>query len=259
MRVEVKEMQLPRQLSVILDSESLAKYRDAMIQSTRSCWRLEPERVGRLRVGLLGRMLGRRPEAPQLPRHASKIGGIPYLEAVADWPIASDGELMPFVAQINFAELPAVQSPAPRSGIYVLFFGPDKPYYHWRWYPNPAKAAEVTGPSLDKWESRLSVVPAVSVSSESWWNAEDLEGAFDRLCDWNASDGGHLGAWTEATLDSPGPRQWLGDDPAPGEKWLQLWTHSLEESYGSMETSVVVRLNDFESGNLDRCSVILWQ
>ncbi len=64
-----------------------------------------------------------------------------------------------------------------------------------------------------------------------------------------------LAAFTEATSPLPGARDWHGDVPDDGGSWLQLWN----EPIGSAALSVVVRITDFEAGDLDRYRVIYWQ
>lgn len=248
---------IPRELERLLAEPALEPYRRAMIDSVRPCWRLEVERVGRLRVGPLGRLLGRRAERPRLPPEASKLGGLPYLDGES-WPEDEHGEKLPFVGQINFAELPRLDAPGPSTGIFTLFARAREPFYVWRWHPAPATPTPVIGPSLGRWEARLTATPAVSVSFASWWNEEDVEGPFDALVDWDRRRGGDLGAWTVATVDAPGSRSWYGAEPGDGP-WVQLWDQMLEERFGSVTLSVVVRLRDYENGRLDRCAVVAWQ
>ena len=57
----------------------------------------------------------------------SKVGGQPYLPGEISWPIAADGRELFFLAQINFAELPAL-APFPSKGIVQFFISDDDLY-----------------------------------------------------------------------------------------------------------------------------------
>jgi len=57
----------------------------------------------------------------------SKVGGQPYLPREISWPKASDGRELFFLAQINFAELPAL-APFPSKGIVQFFINADDLY-----------------------------------------------------------------------------------------------------------------------------------
>lgn len=50
----------------------------------------------------------------------SKIGGVPYLPLATDFPKNDDGQLLFFLAQINFSELPPMQ-PLPEKGILQFY------------------------------------------------------------------------------------------------------------------------------------------
>lgn len=141
-----------------------------------------------------------------------------------------------------------------------------------RWVPEP-RAPEgyrdqdigslpvPVGESADPWESRIVATPAYTASYHSfhewWFNAsqaldddDPVFAARERL-----PLNPDLGAYTEATSPSLCARGWHGDVPADGGSWLQLWNHPI----GSSAMSVVVRVADFEAGNLDRYRVIYWQ
>ena len=57
----------------------------------------------------------------------SKVGGQPYLRKDAVWPCAPDGKELFFLAQINFAEVPAL-APFPTSGIVQFYINDDDLY-----------------------------------------------------------------------------------------------------------------------------------
>ena len=57
----------------------------------------------------------------------SKVGGQPYLPKGLDWPMAPDGQTLCFLAQINFAEVPALE-PFPSKGIVQFFINDDDLY-----------------------------------------------------------------------------------------------------------------------------------
>lgn len=57
----------------------------------------------------------------------SKVGGQPYLPKGAVWPCAPDGTALFFLAQINFAEAPAL-APFPEKGILQFFINDDDLY-----------------------------------------------------------------------------------------------------------------------------------
>ena len=228
---------------------------------------MKVERVTRLQTTWIDRLRGRSAESPKLPVDASKLGGVPYLESEDAWPRDRKGERLPFIGQLNFSELPPILSAAPRRGIFVLFADDSEPYCACRWYPepqgnpsyrtsNPSKLA-IAGPFAGAWECRLRAAPAVTVSFASWCEDERFFDTDDAvpLREWAAEQGGRVGAFTDATLPSPSPRDWFGPEPADGADWLQVW----EECLGSMTHSVVVRLEDFEAGRLDRCRVVAWQ
>lgn len=57
----------------------------------------------------------------------SKVGGSPYLPKNAEWPCAPDGRPLFFLAQINFAEMPALP-PFPAKGIVQFYINDDDLY-----------------------------------------------------------------------------------------------------------------------------------
>jgi uncharacterized protein YwqG len=57
----------------------------------------------------------------------SKVGGQPYLPKGMPWPTAPDGRALFFLAQINFAETPALE-PFPKKGIVQFFINDDDLY-----------------------------------------------------------------------------------------------------------------------------------
>lgn len=67
----------------------------------------------------------------QAPRPAkpweSKVGGMPYLPRETAWPCTGDGKALFFLAQINFAEMPAL-APFPEKGIVQFYICDDDLY-----------------------------------------------------------------------------------------------------------------------------------
>lgn len=63
------------------------------------------------------------------PKHSwsSKVGGFPYWLKGTDYPKGNDGELLNFVAQINFSEIPELED-FPRVGLIQFFVGADDMY-----------------------------------------------------------------------------------------------------------------------------------
>lgn len=57
----------------------------------------------------------------------SKVGGLPYWPKSMDWPQAPDGQALFFLAQLNFAEMPALD-PFPSKGILQFFIHDDDLY-----------------------------------------------------------------------------------------------------------------------------------
>lgn len=57
----------------------------------------------------------------------SKVGGQPYLPKAMTWPTTPDGHALFFLAQINFAELPAL-APFPSKGIVQFYINDDDLY-----------------------------------------------------------------------------------------------------------------------------------
>ncbi|MBK8557101.1 MAG: DUF1963 domain-containing protein [Lewinellaceae bacterium] len=66
------------------------------------------------------------PEADTTPWQ-SKIGGIPYQTTETGWPESPDGTPLIFLAQLNFAEMPAL-APFPEKGILQFFISDDDLY-----------------------------------------------------------------------------------------------------------------------------------
>jgi uncharacterized protein YwqG len=58
---------------------------------------------------------------------ASKVGGKPYVPKGTAWPTAPDGKELFFLAQINFADMPAL-APFPEKGILQFFINDDDLY-----------------------------------------------------------------------------------------------------------------------------------
>lgn len=57
----------------------------------------------------------------------SKVGGMPYLLKNAKWPVNRAGEVLYFLAQINFADLPRLD-PFPEKGLLQFFIFNDEHY-----------------------------------------------------------------------------------------------------------------------------------
>lgn len=55
---------------------------------------------------------------------SSKVGGVPYLPTGTDYPVDNEGKNLQFLAQINFAEMPALQG-YPSQGILAFYIGTD--------------------------------------------------------------------------------------------------------------------------------------
>jgi hypothetical protein len=67
-------------------------------------------------------ILALRPYPPVgLPEVNSQLGGLPLLPSEADWPRASDGTPLHFLARIDCAELPHKRGPLPDHGILQFF------------------------------------------------------------------------------------------------------------------------------------------
>ncbi|GGK31550.1 hypothetical protein GCM10008955_26740 [Deinococcus malanensis] len=67
------------------------------------------------------------PPRPTMSPWTSKLGGVPYRPLGSAWPLASDGQPLAFLAQLNFAELPPLAG-FPQQGI-VQFFIRDDDFY----------------------------------------------------------------------------------------------------------------------------------
>lgn len=63
----------------------------------------------------------------QSPLWASKVGGQPYMPKGAAWPATPEGQPLFFLAQINFADVPALP-PFPEKGILQFFINDDDLY-----------------------------------------------------------------------------------------------------------------------------------
>lgn len=57
----------------------------------------------------------------------SKVGGMPYLPKTTPWPTSAEGRPLFFLAQLNFAQMPALQ-PFPEKGIVQFFINNDDLY-----------------------------------------------------------------------------------------------------------------------------------
>lgn len=66
------------------------------------------------------------PERPT-SRWESKVGGLPYWPKEAPYPTAADGRPLFFLAQLNFADMPALK-PFPTSGIVQFYIYDDELY-----------------------------------------------------------------------------------------------------------------------------------
>lgn len=67
-------------------------------------------------------ILARRPYPPiGLPEVRSQLGGLPLLRSGTDWPRASDGTPLHFLARIDCAELPHARGPLPARGVLQFF------------------------------------------------------------------------------------------------------------------------------------------
>ena len=67
-------------------------------------------------------ILALRPYPPiDMPKTQSDLGGSPQLPAGIEWPRASDGTALHFLAAIDCAELPKTNAPLPASGLLLFF------------------------------------------------------------------------------------------------------------------------------------------
>lgn len=67
-------------------------------------------------------ILARRPYPPvDLPDVYSQLGGLPDLLSQTEWPRASDGRPLHFLARIDCAELPETRGPLPATGVLQFF------------------------------------------------------------------------------------------------------------------------------------------
>lgn len=82
---------VPPALAKLLESKGAKPYGEDMMESLRVCWRLHPERRGRLDLGLWDRLRRRPSPSPSLPPEASKLNGVPYLKDESHWPRSADG------------------------------------------------------------------------------------------------------------------------------------------------------------------------
>ncbi|TCM70784.1 uncharacterized protein YwqG [Acinetobacter calcoaceticus] len=65
--------------------------------------------------------------AAKLPLWQSKLGGLPYLPLTESYPFDKQGKPLHLLAQINFAEMPAVEN-YPSQGLLQFFIGGDDLY-----------------------------------------------------------------------------------------------------------------------------------
>ena len=164
--------QMPENLKRLVDSPVFSEYRPAMLESVGEGCSFTGEVVSTQRVSILQRLFGKNPEAPVLPAQTSRHGGLPYLESIRGWP-EDEAEQLPFVGQINFAELPAIRIPAPKCGIFVFFATRDLSY-RWVWYPEPTgHTVGVAGPSVELDGSMLTCADETSLSCASFWHLYD--------------------------------------------------------------------------------------
>jgi uncharacterized protein YwqG len=128
--------------SVIRLPFELEPYRAQLLERERSCIQLLPQ-AGE----------------PVLP-WGSQIGGLPYLPAGFDIPLATDGRPLALLVQINFAESPPLP-PFPEDGVLQIFIHDDGFYglnledpfdqsnFRVRYLPTPEEAADAQLPSYD--------------------------------------------------------------------------------------------------------------
>ncbi len=86
--------------------QELAPYREQIFQALRPFIAIQPQ-----------------PERITLPWE-SKIGGMPYLPAGSDYPLAPDGTPLWLLAQLNFEDIPALP-PFPERGLLQFFIYDD--------------------------------------------------------------------------------------------------------------------------------------
>ena len=265
---------IQRQIDLLADPELTGFVSEYLRDHRRPALRADElwDEKRHLKVGLLARLFGRRKQPPVLAQHASKYGGVPYLEDPKEWPRTRQGEQATFVGQLNFSE---VNGPAgfPRQGIFVVFLvHSDEEFFRVRWYPQaePGRAARLDWPvpsvdvevplhlcSADSfcipglWEE---IIPEPIAARQRYEVDEMLAGIREAVGQY----GGNVGAEVGFGLDGPGPRQWLHDELYEVDRWYQLWT-PLDGWWGSMSYSLMIRPQDFDAGRLERCETLGWQ
>jgi hypothetical protein len=123
-----------------------------------------PKGLGRLRKEIASSVVSAirvtaTPAAKALPSHTSKIGGSPYIPEGFRWPVDAAGNVVPFIAQINFAEvgklMPAYRGRLPTAGLLQLFCtypmdasvdrktASDDSWYHLTWHQDLSRGTGV--------------------------------------------------------------------------------------------------------------------
>ena len=102
-------------------------------------------------------ILAIRPYPPvDLPDACSQLGGLPMLSAETDWPRASDGTPLHFLARIDCSELPEPRQALPSTGVLQFFARIDeemvwdgKPFDHARVLYSASPSGHMVSPPAD--------------------------------------------------------------------------------------------------------------
>jgi len=243
-------------LKQLLADPAIAPWRDAIERDARPCWRVSQAHVATLRPSLWQRLRGVSAQAPTLPAEASKRGGTPYLESADAWPRDDRGARLPFIAQLNFAELPALAVAHPRQGILTIWRFPDDPKLVGRWTANPTDSPcrDCRGPTESRGEWRLVLTPGWSIPPVLHVSDQHgaLEAAWAPIAAFTESEGPRIGGYPESSSISDGP-------PEPACRFIELWDELLGDRFGSVTARLLVERDAFERADLNELVVEGWQ
>jgi len=274
---------LPHDLDALLDGPFALPLRATLRQTMRTGLRVEARCVAEvpLHAGLVGRLMGQKTAQPILPPMVSKLGGRPYLEE--PWP-TMQGKPFRFVGQLNFAELGCKVEGLPQRGIFVVLASPlpqESAPWAWRWYPWPdeRRVQVAPGPSLPRYECRLTAQPSPSVALGAAFDAEwdvarqrlprDQSDAASRnaaaIATWIQSNAANVFSWLPTAVGGPGFRRWTRDPArAIGElDWVQLWNplDHAEAELGDLDGqhSIMMSLDAVADEAFDGVDVLSWR